>query len=627
MRQIITFAAVLLIASQAWAVYTPKRSWVQLAGITYQNTITGTDAQRMYDKLGYYDMLINPGGTVKSTFRQLNPNGAVINYLKASSMFSPNSIFNELPTVTAWATSKGISAPYGFIYRPTANVTLRTIGADNLPHIVNTLAGNYLEFFFWADFRYAFDLRDTNLLGFYVHRARQTIGADDGVMEDEALGSTGGQGRVALPGCEPPPLSNFTAGTYADLGWGSLTETQVADSLSRFLTNWWYPRFSDSIYNMGDKFYFKNYAAYFYMTDSASLFEPSDAPNDWNARYVPNDQERQNYVGHKNINLLLGEYCGLTCAGFSRQWQYLGYMNQLVDSGCRAILWCGPQYSIGAQFPGPYNLDIANYGKERAFRNQYCYYLMAAHPTKTWWLCVSNQAQTTMWPGDTIIQRGIVEYNIGTPLAKFTEPAPVNSFHHYLRLKRRYSNAVVLFTNNGPTGFTYDLTADTSTYHCTGFYEVQDNGSLSATSVTSIALSSVDGRIMVPNTGQPVKTISIGNASGVTEGGQLAFPVTRNWSDAAVTIFYNTVDGTAVAPGDYVAELNGQLTIPAGFSSGTIFVLTNADALLEPTQTMSVHLSSSSDGSIITADANGSIIDGTTPPSTTDEKKLKLKKE
>lgn len=119
---------------------------------------------------------------------------------------------------------------------------------------------------------------------------------------------------------------------------------------------------------------------------------------------------------------------------------------------------------------------------------------------------------------------------------------------------------------------------------------------------------------------------SISGATPVVEGQQLSFVVSRTWISGPVTVTYNTYDGTATSPVDYIGVTNGQLTIPSGFSSGVIFISTNVDAIAEPTQTMGVHLSSANVGTIGTADGNGSIIDGTTPPSATNEKKLKLKK-
>lgn len=633
MKRLLAFALV-LVASQVWAAHTyvPKRSWVQLAAITYQDAIPPAgfsgDGTVMYSKVGYYDMLLNAGGTLKTTFRSQNPGGAIIAYNKASSIYSPQSVFNQLPSVAAWSATQGDIAPWDILLRPTATVVMTTKAYNGTIYNTTTTAGNYLEYFFWNDYRYALNFFEPKVLGWYAYNFRNAIGSDnDGIMEDEALGGQNGQGYVAMPGSFPIPQTGdnrLSSGTYSDLGYPFSTYRPMADSATRFLLNDFYQKWSDTLYN-NNWMHFKNYAAYLYATDTANYYDPGASANPaWAAHNSPNDQWNQAFVNHRNINFLLGEYSSLILGNNTRHWQYMNYMQTLVDSGCKAVLWCGPQYNA---FLNQYDYDIATYGKQRAFRNMYCYYLMSQHPTRTWWLVTTNQAETRMFPCDTIMQRGLTEYNIGQPVGHFIDSTNTLPFHYTIRTKRYYTNAVVLYQNLGNAAWNYNLAADTARFHCTGFYTLQDNGSLSGSAVLSTSLASgPDGQIMIPNTAQGTQFISISNANAVTEGQQLAFQVTRTWTDSPVTIFYNTVNGTAVAPEDYVAELSGQLTIPTGFASGTIFILTNTDALLEPTQNMSVHLSSSSDGSITTADASGSILDGTTPPSPSNEKKLKLKK-
>ena len=97
-----------------------------------------------------------------------------------------------------------------------------------------------------------------------------------------------------------------------------------------------------------------------------------------------------------------------------------------------------------------------------------------------------------------------------------------------------------------------------------------------------------------------------------------------------MTIYFHTVDGTgptgAVAPGDYIAQANGQLVIPDGYSSGTIFVSTNTDAFVEPTETMSILLTATTSGTLRTVTGTGSIIDGTAQPPSSADKRLKARK-
>ena len=60
-----------------------------------------------------------------------------------------------------------------------------------------------------------------------------------------------------------------------------------------------------------------------------------------------------------------------------------------------------------------------------------------------------------------------------------------------------------------------------------------------------------------------------------------------------VTINYATANGTAVAPGDYLAK-SGTLTFPTGSSFATINVTVNGDKVKEPNETFYVKISNPS---------------------------------
>jgi len=83
---------------------------------------------------------------------------------------------------------------------------------------------------------------------------------------------------------------------------------------------------------------------------------------------------------------------------------------------------------------------------------------------------------------------------------------------------------------------------------------------------------------------------------------QLSHPV-----GTAVTVNYATADGTATAPSDYQAA-SGTLTIPAGGTTGTITVQVNGDANVEPDETFTVRLTSSSGATISVPTATGTIL-------------------
>jgi chitinase len=73
-----------------------------------------------------------------------------------------------------------------------------------------------------------------------------------------------------------------------------------------------------------------------------------------------------------------------------------------------------------------------------------------------------------------------------------------------------------------------------------------------------------------------------------------SFPVTLSATALSpVTISYTTTQGTAVAPGDYVAQA-GTLTFPTGTSVAKINITVNGDKVKEANETFLVKISNPS---------------------------------
>ncbi len=90
------------------------------------------------------------------------------------------------------------------------------------------------------------------------------------------------------------------------------------------------------------------------------------------------------------------------------------------------------------------------------------------------------------------------------------------------------------------------------------------------------------------------------------------FTVTASFapvSGQAVSVKYQTADGTAHAPGDYTAVPLTSLTFPAGQTSMTVTVNVNGDMLVEGTETLFLNLSGPAGGVVGDTQATGSIID------------------
>ncbi|MDQ6787897.1 MAG: FG-GAP-like repeat-containing protein [Acidobacteriota bacterium] len=115
-------------------------------------------------------------------------------------------------------------------------------------------------------------------------------------------------------------------------------------------------------------------------------------------------------------------------------------------------------------------------------------------------------------------------------------------------------------------------------------------------------------------------TVSIGNVTQAegSGGGTTAFnfPVTlSNPTTQTVTVNYSTSDGTAVAPVDYTAVVNGTVTIPAGSTTGTATVQVVADTTNEPDENFTVALSNPVNATILNSPGTGVILNDDAAPS------------
>ncbi len=108
--------------------------------------------------------------------------------------------------------------------------------------------------------------------------------------------------------------------------------------------------------------------------------------------------------------------------------------------------------------------------------------------------------------------------------------------------------------------------------------------------------------------------ISISDVT-VTEGGTAHLFVTLRHPSQGVVIDWSTSDGTASQGDDYVAVSEGQVIIPTFQTSARIVIATNADNLLEGSETFTVTLSNPRGrGALKDATATVTIVDGPTPP-------------
>ena len=108
----------------------------------------------------------------------------------------------------------------------------------------------------------------------------------------------------------------------------------------------------------------------------------------------------------------------------------------------------------------------------------------------------------------------------------------------------------------------------------------------------------------------PPPAVSIANAT-VTEGNsgtrQMNFKVRlSSASTGTVRVQYNTQNGTATSPADYVAQ-NNTLTFKPGETLKTVSITINGDALAEPNETFRVNLSNPANAVVANSFATGTI--------------------
>jgi hypothetical protein len=149
---------------------------------------------------------------------------------------------------------------------------------------------------------------------------------------------------------------------------------------------------------------------------------------------------------------------------------------------------------------------------------------------------------------------------------------------------------------------------------------VQVNGDTldEPTETFSVALSGAElGKAVGVGTitdDDPAPTVSVADAPAATEGGTANFSVNLSAASGRdVSVDVTTLDGTAIAPGDYTTRA-GKLTIPAGALSGTVGVPLVDDSVIEPDEKFGLRISKPVNATLGRATGIGTITDNDTPP-------------
>ena len=147
-------------------------------------------------------------------------------------------------------------------------------------------------------------------------------------------------------------------------------------------------------------------------------------------------------------------------------------------------------------------------------------------------------------------------------------------------------------------------------------YEANETFTVTLSNPVNATLGTASATGTITNQDAP-PVVSVAAASvneGATTTTPMVFTITSSAvSGLPVTVSFATSDGTAHAPGDYMAT-TGSVTIPAGATSTTFSVLVVGDTLNENNETLSFALSDPVNATLGTATATGTIIDNDAAP-------------
>jgi len=226
-------------------------------------------------------------------------------------------------------------------------------------------------------------------------------------------------------------------------------------------------------------------------------------------------------------------------------------------------------------------------------------------------------------PAYSISNANIVEGNSGTTNMVFTitrtgSTAVAGSVKYFTVGLAGHATAGEDFTNKSPTGVSFpigvtsknvtvaikgDLVAESDEYFQVGLSHAV-NGDLPAFPYGY-------GQILNDDSNDP-PTIAIADATFLEGDGfskSVTFTITRSGNLAGTTAFkYQTQNGSAVAPTDYVAKALTNLSFSPGQTTKTVSISVKGGSVVEPDEEFYVVLSAMSGGSISDGSATGTIL-------------------
>lgn len=140
--------------------------------------------------------------------------------------------------------------------------------------------------------------------------------------------------------------------------------------------------------------------------------------------------------------------------------------------------------------------------------------------------------------------------------------------------------------------------------------ESTETFSFNVTSVSNASNTSASGNCSITDNDTTLPALSVSSPNVNENAGPVSFTISLNQTSAtAVTGYYATSNGTALAGSDYTAKSSTSFTIPAGSTSINVSVTILDDAVSESTETFNLILSNPTNATIATGTGVGTIFD------------------
>lgn len=495
----------------------PKHNWIRTAAITYGLT----DSIAGYFIGRKYDLVINPSNTaygsrsgVLDAIKRGDPATKCLVYATVSSYRAES----DLADLNEFCALKGYGVDSFFIKATLGTVGLRDIQPIGAPcsatGVTNTLLGGFVQFCGWTTSgRREWDYTKKHVRDFQVWRAaKYASNGMNGIMEDEnytlmhdnQLDAPGN--AMAFPHCS----DRWALGTWALCApWAGKTHAQVRDSLIKLKQNDWLKRIGDTLRTLGG-FWIANSVTY----GTIKSDKGGDLKKTGTGLF-PMENNLAPFIYGQMWN--------------NETWKIMDSIN-VWDTGY-AVIWnvIMPQESV----------SLGSWS--RAQMERLSWYYMAHDPDRTYFMLTGNWPGPLLRPndyvaGDTAYKWiGAAEVNIGRPLANRFVVASGNdpAGQAYQMYRRDFTNGSVIYRQanggnySGTSAVTYSLGGT--------FYNVNANGTVSSTPITSIAIKNCDGIILSKTPGSA--------PSDVTAPSAVA-------SLAAPNKTANSIGLTWIAPGD-----------------------------------------------------------------------------